>query len=84
MNVLPNNTIYWREYDAESSEIIQQACIEIVLRIDDNIIGYAVIGINKVAEDYGDYKANVLKSVYLPILNGEYQNISNISNLFLK
>ena len=59
-------------------ECVRNAFIETVVKLDDNIIGYAVIEVFPIndpqsAELIG---ANVLKSVLFPQVDGAYQNVS--------
>ena len=55
---------------------IRQAFVEIVLKIDNNIIGYAVVEIYS-ADEYGhEFMARVLKSALFPKIDGEYQNVT--------
>lgn len=72
--VKAENTIYW----FHSNYDIEQAFVEIILREDENIIGYAVIGIVKQNTSTGRlYKANILKAAFIPKIDGEYQNITD-------
>jgi hypothetical protein len=52
--------------------------VEIVLKLDENIIGYAVVDVIKRYDriGYPQWDALVLKSVLFPQADGEYQNIS--------
>jgi len=55
---------------------IKQAFVEIILKIDNNIIGYTVIEIYS-PDGYGiGFKARVLKSALFPEIDGKYQNVT--------
>ena len=47
--------------------------IEIILKIDKNIIGYAVV---EVSRDSFIYTGRLLKSVFIPVVDGKYQNVT--------
>ena len=66
----PDDTIYW-----QTDATIEQAFIEIILKIEDNIVGYAVIEILQNNTSV-DYKASVCKSALIPKVNDEYQNVT--------
>jgi len=66
----PGDTFYWQEFGGN----IEQAFVEIILKIDDNIIGYAIIEIYQPSG--ASHSARLLKSVLFPEAGGEYQNIS--------
>jgi hypothetical protein len=51
----------------------QQAFIEIIIKVDSNIVGYSVV---KVSKDAYVFTGEILKSELFPQVNGEYQNIS--------
>ena len=51
----------------------QHAFVEIVLTLEQNIIGYVILEFDM---RFSDYFVNIIKSVIFPMLNGEYQNIS--------
>ena len=70
----PNDTIYWRGWEDSSGETTQHAYVDIILRVDDNIIGYAVIEI--LQNTPVAYTASVLKSALFPKVQGEYQTIT--------
>jgi len=70
----PNNTIYWHGWENGSDEIIQHAFVDIILKVEDNIIGYAVIEI--IPTTPLAYMASVLKSAFFPKVQGEYQTIT--------
>jgi len=66
--------IAWLFSDPVGSTTVYHAFIEVILKIDDNIVGYVVIEacrIHLVAS-----KGNILKSVFFPKVGGKYQNIS--------
>jgi len=58
---------------------IRQAFVEIVLKIDNNIIGYAVVEIFKTYQpdtNYSSFRARVLRSALFPKIDGEYQDVT--------
>ena len=76
------DTIYWvpweTDLDGEPTSAITQAertFVEIILKVDDNIIGYAVIKIERKG-DSRSYNAKILKSALIPKVDGEYQNVT--------
>ena len=55
---------------------LRQAFVEIILKFDNNIIGYAVVEIYT-PDGYGQtFLARVLKSALFPKIDGEYQNVT--------
>lgn len=66
----PNESVIWWE-----SEYPDQAFVDVVVRKDGNIIGYALVSIQKT--EGLDYKARVTESAIFPIVNGKYQNITD-------
>jgi hypothetical protein len=72
--------IWWHDLEiGEDGKYFQSldygsAFIEIVLRVGENIIGYAVVEPYWVQSD--GFHANLLKSVLFPQVDGEYQNVS--------
>lgn len=66
----PNESVIWWD-----SECPDKAFIDVVVRKDGNIIGYALVSIQKT--EGLDYKARVTESAIFPIVNGKYQNISD-------
>lgn len=73
--VKTDSTIYWDYFDEDEESNVSEALLEIVLKKNDNIIGYAVIEIESI-ENSLDFKANVLKSELFPKVSGQYQDIS--------
>lgn len=79
---LPNNsTIYWNnlsDYNQDELLFNITAYLDIIIRANEHIVGYAVIKIYPVTEfKQGHvYSAKMLKSVSFPKVDGEYQNIS--------
>jgi hypothetical protein len=72
--VMPGGTVYWQPDPIVETK---DAFIEIILRINDNITGYAAIGIGPyMGDDPRDYGAAVLRTVLFPQIGGEYQNVS--------
>ena len=58
---------------------IKQAFVEIVLKIDNNIAGYAVVEIFETYQpdtNYSYFLARVLKSALFPKIDSEYQNVT--------
>ena len=66
----PNESVIWWD-----SECPDQAFIDVVVRKDEYIIGYALVSIQKT--EGLDYKARVTESAIFPIVNGKYQNITD-------
>ena len=66
----PTESVIWWD-----SECPDQAFIDVVVRKDGNIIGYALVSIRKT--EGLDYKARVTESAIFPIVNGKYQNITD-------
>jgi len=64
-----------RELDSSTS-VILQAFAEIVLKLEKNIIGYAVIDIFNASGLSVENNSVILKSVIFPQVDGKYQNIS--------
>jgi len=76
----PGDTIYWEHYDGTPNNyiykgFIAKAFVDIVLKKDDSIIGYAVVEINQNggANTYG---AKISALVIFPKIGGEYQNVT--------
>ena len=75
--VKAGDTFHWSFEIDENGIRIENAYIQIIVKIDEQIVGYAVIGINMVSEtNYIGYDANVLKSSLFPKVNGQYQDIT--------
>jgi len=70
LTVKPNDIFYWY-----ADEIIEKAFIEIIVRIDNSIVGYAVIKITE-NNSHVDHTATVLKSAIFAKVNDEYQDIT--------
>lgn len=78
LSVASNNTIYWEPYNPASSlpaSAYERDFIEIIVKNDGNIIGYAVIEIVQ-KDTHFNYTASISKSVLFPKIEGEYQNIT--------
>ena len=77
VRVYAGEHIYWnnlyRDADGKLNDA-DKASIEIVLKLDDCILGYAVIETFK--QKGAIYNANLLKSILFPKINETYQNIS--------
>lgn len=59
-----------------SGDIFEQAFVDIVLKVDDRIVGYAVIELYATGPSNHSFSARNLKSAIFPKVNGEYQNIT--------
>lgn len=70
--IKPNDTIYWQPETSVGGT--EQAFVDIVLKLDDYIVGYAVIEIHQ--NSYLDHTATLLKSAIFPKVNGEYQKLT--------
>ncbi len=85
---IPNNKrLWWREmghvFDEENREVHyveldeDRVFVDVILRADRYIIGYAVMEILDVDGDAGFvYHTQMLKSVSFPQVNGKYQKVS--------
>ena len=77
VSVVPS-VIHWRPMEPEAfgtRAIIEQAFVDVILKADDNIIGYAVIEIlQNIIPVF--HSATVLKSALIPQVDGEYQNVT--------
>jgi hypothetical protein len=73
--VLPGDAVYWQPDPGGETE---RAFVEIVLRINDNITGYAAIIIVPDRSGYNptSYGAGVIRSALFPQIGGEYQKAS--------
>ena len=67
-------TIYWVGFVGANNKEIKHDFVDIILKIDDNIIGYAVIEIHLASG--ATHNAELLKSVVFPKIDGEYQNVT--------
>lgn len=78
--VKPDSVIYWHPTFIMMYPVMwrdtKQAFIEIILKVNDNIIGYAVVKILKAPDDRDNYAARIFKSALFPKVKGEYQNIT--------
>ena len=54
-------------------EVDNIAYMDVLIKIDNKIIGYIVIDMNQINSTY--YKSNILVSKIFPKINGEYQNV---------
>lgn len=73
VNARSGDTLFWRAEQGESGT--EHAFIEIILKIEDNIIGYALIEILQIISSV-EHTAELFKSVLFPKVGGEYQIIS--------
>lgn len=69
----PGSTIYWHP-SQNKQPIPDKDFINIVLKIEGEIIGYAVIGVNRISSAF--YEIKLLKSVLIPKINGEFQAVT--------
>ena len=74
--VTPGGTVTWVpfENDMRQPPLAEQAYISIILSLNLNIVGYAVIRINQPSEF--TWQAELLLSVVFPQINGTYQNVT--------
>ena len=70
VTLCPDGTVCW--WNSEYPDI---AYVDVIVRKNGNIIGYALISIQKT--EGLDYKARVTESAIFPIVNGKYQNITD-------
>lgn len=69
----PGETIYWT---TESDNIIDIAYADVIVKVRNNVIGYAVIKITNPDGSPYNYNATIVKSVAFPKVNGEYQKVT--------
>jgi hypothetical protein len=69
----PGGGFYWTSGPIASGT--EQAFVEIILKLDDYIIGYAVVEIYQV-NNLNQYTARVLHSALIPKVDGKYQNVT--------
>lgn len=79
-----NKTIYWRDmghvFDDADREMhyveleLEQVFVDVIVRADDYIVGYAVIEIRNVEEF--TYSTRMIKSASFPKVDGNYQKVS--------
>ena len=60
----------------QSTWEVELAYVDVVVKVDDNIVGYVVIKIMQDEVYIADYHAEVVKSVAFPKVDGQYQKIS--------
>lgn len=86
--LLKPQNIYWQDVEWESYDNIssykgsfpvqpEKAYVDILIKKDEHIIGYAVIEIYMDSKDSLNYFAKILKSVSFPEINGEHQKVSH-------
>jgi hypothetical protein len=69
--VMPGDTVYWQpDSDWETKE----AFVEIILRSNDNIIGYAIMFVLK--QPSTKYLSAIMRCILFPQTGGEYQDVS--------
>ena len=76
INLHSGDIIHWYGYEIGGGNPTENAIIEIVLNLDENIMGYVVIEAYRNYDSIPHYSANILKSVLFPKIDGEYQKIS--------
>lgn len=74
ITVKSGESFYWRNTDDTNKD--ERIFVEVFLRSDNNIIGYALVEIYQYSEPHA-YKAKLLKSAFLPQIDGEYQQITH-------
>lgn len=78
VTVPSGSTIFWayRYYDEEGMKLAQddQIWLEFINRKDENIVGYAVVRVDKITDC--NYEPTVVKSVTFPHVNGRYQTVT--------
>jgi hypothetical protein len=67
------HVVNWMEHEIEGPSATH-AFIEIVLKLEENIIGYVVIEAYRVTGL--NYSANILHSALIPKVDGEYQAVT--------
>ncbi len=67
-------TIYWTPDDDD--ELIDLAYIDVIVKVENNIIGYAVIKITNPEDSFQTYKVEIIKSVIFPKIDGKYQKVT--------
>lgn len=73
--VKSGDTIYWQCFGyIIPFPVATKAFVEIVLKIDYNITGYAVVKIYRAESDH--YYGKLLKSALFPTVNGQYQEVT--------
>ena len=60
----------------QSLGIIEGAYVDVIVTVDDNIVGYAVVKITQREISILDYGAEIVKSVVFPKVDGEYQKVT--------
>ena len=75
--VYSGELIYWWPYTKGygGGSTVDHDFVEIVLKLEEHIIGYVVIEIYRKIP-LPSYNAHLLKSILFPQVNGEYQNVS--------
>jgi uncharacterized repeat protein (TIGR02543 family) len=74
MDVRSGAAINWANFEYGIGSSVSHAFVEIVIRLEEHIIGYAVIEAYQRAG--ADYRGDLLKSVLFPQVGGGYQNVS--------
>jgi len=71
--------VQWNNWgDDPPSLWSERVLVDIILKIDGNFAGYAVVEIDKMidAPGLGSYNAKLLKSAFFPQIDGKYQSIT--------
>lgn len=74
LKVNADEEICWSPYNKEENIIHKNGFIDVIAKIENNIVGYAVIEIELFEDEV--YNGNVLLSKIFPKIDGEYQDIS--------
>ena len=72
--VTDGQTIYWVGFDSNGALTKKATYIDVVIRSDARIIGYAVIMIDR--GDIPIYSPSLIKAEYYPTINGKYQDVT--------
>lgn len=72
LTVEPEEVFYW-----QPNEKVEKAFVNIRIKIDENIVGYAIVKIEQKSQSV-EYTASVLRSAVFPKINGNFQNITTL------
>ena len=71
------DTVRWEPFDPDGSyENFELAYVDIIVRVDDNIVGYAVIKITSFEDSIWNARAEVVKAVTFPKVDNQYQKVT--------
>ena len=75
LTVNNGDTVRWQEFTPEGVyEKFEIAYVEIIAKVDDKIVGYAVI---KISPENGlSFNAEIVKSAIFPKVDGQYQKVT--------